>query len=242
MRFHWDSMLSSLPLLLTRASGATSIPSCNSNYSRMNIGNYIWAVCDSWIYLILSIHPSIHLPVHSSTIHSSTSPFIHLSIHLFIHPPIHLPTYPSTHPSIHPPIHPSTTPFIHLSIHPFIHPSIHPSNPNIQPLTYLSIHPPAYPFCCLLNFCLVQGILKVIKLEFYSQEAYGVMGISAWSYYSCEFQSDLVYSFCRTKITSKPEMWCKIYENVLVCIWKTSKVAFFIFVVIFKATKNSSHK
>jgi len=195
------------------------------------IDNYIWAVRDSWIYLILSIHPSIHLPVHSSTIHSFTS----LSIHSPVHSSVHPPSYPSICPPINPPTQPPIHPFIHLSIHP-------PSYPSIHPPTYTSIHPPIHLSVSTKFLCLVQSILKVIKLEFYSQEAYGVMGISAWSYYSCEFQSDLVYSFCQTKITSKPELWCKIYGNILVCIWKTSKVAFFIFVVIFKATKNSSHK
>lgn len=139
--------------------------------------------------------------------------------------------YPSIHPPTRPFIH---YPFIHLSIHSPIHSSVHPpSYPSIRPsihlLTYPSIHPPIHLSVSTKFLCLVQGILKVIKLEFYSQEAYGVKGISAWSYYSCEFQSDLVYSFCQTKITSKPEMWCKIYENILVCIWKTSKVAFFYF-------------
>lgn len=181
------------------------------------------------------IYPSIH-PRTRPFIHY---PFIHLSIHLFIHPPIHPSAHLSIHLPIHPSIHSSTYPSIHLSIHSPIHPSIRPS---IHPLTYPSVHPPIHLSVSTKFLCLVQGILKVVKLEFYSQEAYGVKGISAWSYYSCEFQSDLVYSFCQTKITSKPEMWCKIYENILVCIWKTSKVAFFIFVVILKATKNSSHK
>ena len=204
------------------------------------IGNYIWAVRDSWIYLILSIHhPSTYLFIHPLSIHSPLSPFIHLSIHLFIHPPIHPSAHLSIHLPIHPSIHSSTYPSIHLSIHSPIHPS---TLLSIHPSTHLSIYPPIHLSVSTKFLCLVQSILKVIKLEFYSQEAYGVMGISAWSYYSCEFQSDLVYSFCQTKITSKPELWCKIYENILVCIWKTSKVAFFILVVIFKATKNSSHK
>ena len=160
-----------------------------------------------------------------------------------IYPSINPPTRPFIHyPIIHLSIHSRIHPFIHPPIHPSIHTSNHwPTYPSIHPPIHLSIHLSIYLLSTKF-LCLVHGVLKVIKLEFYSQEAYGVMGISAWSYYSCEFQSDLVYSFCQTKITSKPEMWCKIYENILVCIWKTSKVAFFIFVVIFKATKNSSHK
>ena len=142
MRFHWDFMLSSLPLLLMRASGATSIPSCNSNSNRMNRQLYLsspWFM-DLFNLTYPSIHPSTYLSIHPLSIHSPLSPFIHLSIHLFIHPPIH----PSAHLSIHLPIHPS----IHSSTYPSIHPPIHPS---IHPPIHLSIHLSIYP--CLLNFC-----------------------------------------------------------------------------------------
>ena len=50
----------------------------------------------SFTYMYLSIHPSIHLSIHSFihlSIHSSIYPFIHLSIHSSIYPFIHLSIY-----------------------------------------------------------------------------------------------------------------------------------------------------
>ena len=146
MRFHWDFMLSSLPLLLTRASGATSIPSCNSNSNRMNRQLYL---SSPWFMDLFNlIYPSIHPPT-CSFIHY---PFIHLSLHSFTCPSICSSTLLSIHPPTHPPIHP----FIHLSIHPplhsFTYPSIHPPiHPSIYPPIHLSIHLSIY--LCLLNFC-----------------------------------------------------------------------------------------
>ena len=92
-------------------------------------------------HTVISIHPSIH-----SCIHTSTQPSIHhLSIHvasiiypssIIIHPAIIYPTI----------IHPLA---IHLSIHPTFHPSIHLSIlihhwhilPSIHPCIYPTIHP-----------------------------------------------------------------------------------------------------
>lgn len=132
MRFHWDFMLSSLPLLLTRASGATSIPSCNSNSNRMNRQLYLsspWFM-DLFNLIYPSIHPPtcpfIHYPFIHLSLHSFTCPFICSSTLLSIHLPTYQSTYPSTHPSIHPPIHPSTLLSIHPSTHLYIYPSTYP--------------------------------------------------------------------------------------------------------------------
>lgn len=74
-------------------------------------------------------HPSIHLPIYSSTHLSTHSP----SIHPMSHPSTHLPLHPSIHPSIH--IHPPNHPSIHSLTQPFTHSA--------------SNHPTFYPSICL---------------------------------------------------------------------------------------------
>lgn len=100
-------------------------------------------------------HPSIHISLHPSIIHSSNYPSIfHLSVHQSIHPPsvLCLSIHPFIHTSIHhssictsiyPPsnhssiIHPSI--YIHTPICSSLHPSIHPPS-NHSYIIYLSIH------------------------------------------------------------------------------------------------------
>ena len=92
------------------------------------------------LYIYLSIHPSIHLSIHPSSIHPSIHPS---SIYPSVYPSIH---HLSTHPSIHssvvfPPIHPS----IHSSVvFPPIHPSIHSP---IHPSFHLCISWLCFPLC-----------------------------------------------------------------------------------------------
>lgn len=81
-----------------------------------------------------SVHLLIRLPVHTPSIHLSTSPSTHPPIQPFIHP--------STQPPIHPPtIHQSTYPFIYPLIHSTICLSIHP--PTCLSI-YVSANPPIH--------------------------------------------------------------------------------------------------
>ncbi|CAB1435010.1 unnamed protein product [Pleuronectes platessa] len=73
--------------------------------------------------------PSIHSPVHLSSVHLSTCPPVHPFIHLStcppVHPFIHLSTCPSIHLSICPPVHLSICPSIHSSVHLSIYQPVH---------------------------------------------------------------------------------------------------------------------
>lgn len=98
-------------------------------------------------------HPSIHLPIYSST---------HLSTHsLTLHPPNISPIHPSTIASIHPSIH--IHPPNHLSIHSPTHPFTHSA----------SNHPTFYPSTCLpFHSSILSFFLPSFLSLFYSTKVY----------------------------------------------------------------------
>lgn len=103
--------------------------------------SHLWEVyicsCSSHIFLFHSpTFPSIHSPVHNSSIYpsilnkkSSIQPLINLPVHLSnypsthwsVHSSIQSSAYPSTHPHTHSFTRPSNYLFIHLSVHPSIY-------------------------------------------------------------------------------------------------------------------------
>ena len=82
-------------------------------------------------------------PIHLST-HSLIYPSIHLPI-LSIYPSMYIPIHSSVHPSTYPPTHPSAYPSTYISTHLFIHPSTYPSTYLSSPPLPLLPSPPICP-------------------------------------------------------------------------------------------------
>ena len=73
---------------------------------------YTFTFIHSSIIHLSTIHPTLHIFLHSS-FNSYGSIYFHSSIHLFIHHPSStLPTYPSVHPSIQPSMYVSLPPSV----------------------------------------------------------------------------------------------------------------------------------
>ena len=109
-----------------------------------------------YLFIFLSISPSIHLFIHRSTFSIHQFPFIHLFNQSFIYPSFYLSIHPSICLSIHSHFHSSTIHSIilcssfYLSLHLFIHRStfsfINFIYPFIHLFTHSFIHPSIYLF------------------------------------------------------------------------------------------------
>ena len=122
-------------------------------------------------YLNPSSHPAIQPSIHPSIPLSTLYPYIHSpsSVHPFIHTPVHSPSIhqQSTYPSVLPPIHPFNKPCTHLKLfinHSPICPSIcQPINPSVG----LSIHHNKFHLFFSINHkikCITLSLLYIYVL------------------------------------------------------------------------------